>query len=141
MQTPSVVSLVADTEFELQRLLFEQTGGVRQAIRGYAISNGQVTAVHELDFKGDLRDARAHNIPRLLDRCAAVACVFEVESRAVNPDGGAYVGEKREGVLIEITTELGVWFMLCPAHRNPDRLERGEVRLPQRVEGRMVQGG
>lgn len=140
MQTPNEVLLVADHEFELQSLFIGQTGGVPQAIRGYDISDDKVIAVHELDFTGDFRDALPRTVPLLLERCSAVACVFEGVSQQMSHTDHSRVGPTKECVFIEITTHLGIWLMSCPILRNPDRLERGEVVLPQRIEGRMFQG-
>lgn len=138
METPQEVLLVAEHEFELQRRMMEQTGGVLNRIRGYEVGPENVSGVHMLDAEGeDFALLASRAVPKMIERFTVVATTYESEGGPVDQERG--IRASGEAVIIKLDTKMGTWVMICPIHRQPDRLERGDLVMPHRIGGRMVE--
>lgn len=136
MQTPKDVLTVVEQEFELQRKMIESTGGILNRLKGYELKSGKIASVTAVEVKDDFVTAAREYVPAMLDSFDVVVTTFESDGTA-HGDGQDLVPQG-EAVVIKVDTKIATWVMFCKIHREPDRLDRGELLLPLRVAGRMV---
>lgn len=134
-EIPESVRRAADFEYDEQKLLFERHGRILPVFRGHK-SGG---AVVDIPYNGEWRDQAAKLVPKMLAKYPIVTGASEVWQRLLNANSDGY-GARTEGVMINVYTRHGTWTMMCPILRSPDRLEKGQLWLPDQMEGRASTG-
>jgi hypothetical protein len=136
METPKDVLTVVEHEFELQRRMIEETGGILNRLKGYELKSGNIARVSIVEVKDDFVAAAREYVAGMADSFDVVITTFESDG-TMQREGQDAVPQG-EAVIIKVDTKMATWVMACQIHRGPDRLERGELLLPYKFAGRMV---
>lgn len=136
-----LIEKVADQVFALQERLFTASGGVGPQIFGLTLKADGIAKVTGVTPPEDLHAALPGLLTRMQRQFDMVCTVFEAwasKNLGMRPEGDP---ERSEAVHIMLYSDGRTHVLLCPIHRNPDRLERGLLEEPEQILGLLTPDG